>query len=190
MMKPYRWISLLPCTHMGVDYDDRKRSDGMIAFDLDSSSSIPLWIQMKNRFIYLITSGYYRTGDQLPTVRALAAEIEVNYNTVSKVYKSLEADGYIESKHRQGAFVCDVSGKPGVSVETLAENVTRDYFKRCQTLGMSLNDIAVQFDSVMREARGEDGGHDSYGQEGKRGEREGDFIRLQDIDKTTGRRSS
>lgn len=52
-------------------------------------------------------------GDQLPTVRGLAAEVEVNYNTVSKVYQSLEEDGYIVSKRRLGAFVADVSDKPG-----------------------------------------------------------------------------
>ena len=75
-------------------------------FELDENSSIPLWLQLKNRFIYLITSGYYKPDDKLPTVRGLAADIEVNYNTISKVYKSLEADGYIESKRRQGAF-CD-----------------------------------------------------------------------------------
>ena len=96
-------------------------------FELDENSSIPLWLQLKNRFIYLITSGYYKPDDKLPTVRGLAADIEVNYNTISKVYKSLEADGYIESKRRQGAFVCDVSDKPGVSISATAEIVTTEY---------------------------------------------------------------
>ena len=82
-------------------------------FQLDDASSIPVWLQLKNRFIYLITSGFYLPGDQLPTVRGLAAEVEVNYNTVSKVYQSLEEDGYIVSKRRLGAFVADVSDKPG-----------------------------------------------------------------------------
>ena len=56
-------------------------------FQLDDASSIPVWLQLKNRFIYLITSGFYLPGDQLPTVRGLAAEVEVNYNPVSKVYQ-------------------------------------------------------------------------------------------------------
>ena len=92
-------------------------------FELDAASSIPVWLQLKNRFIYLITSGFYLPGDQLPTVRGLAAEVEVNYNTVSKVYQSLEEDGYIVSKRRLGAFVADVSDKPGVSAEVTAEIV-------------------------------------------------------------------
>ncbi len=114
-------------------------------FELDENSSIPLWLQLKNRFIYLITSGHYKPDDKLPTVRGLAADIEVNYNTISKVYKSLEADGYIESKRRQGAFVCDVSDKPGVSISATAEIVTTEYVRRCRELGMTLEDIETQF---------------------------------------------
>ncbi|MEF9876749.1 MAG: GntR family transcriptional regulator [Gordonibacter sp.] len=122
-------------------------------FEIDEKSSLPIWLQLKNRFIYLITSGYYMPGDQLPTVRGLAADVEVNYNTISKVYMSLEQDGYIQSRRRQGAFVCDVSDKPGVSIASTARIVTTEYLKRCFELGMSLEDIQEQFDSCIQEAR-------------------------------------
>lgn len=122
-------------------------------FELDESSSIPIWLQLKNRFIYLITSGFYKPGDQLPTVRGLAADVEVNYNTVSKVYQSLEEDGYIVSKRRQGAFVADVSDKPGVSASVMAEAVTAEYIQRCQELGLSLEDIDAQFTAALVAAK-------------------------------------
>lgn len=122
-------------------------------FQLDESSSIPIWLQLKNRFIYLITSGFYLPGDQLPTVRGLAAQVEVNYNTVSKVYQSLEEDGYIVSKRRQGAFVADVSDKPGVSASVVAEAVTAEYIQRCQELGLSLEDIDAQFTAALVAAK-------------------------------------
>ncbi len=125
----------------------------MALFEINEKSSIPIWVQLKNRFIYLITSGHYQPGDQLPTVRGLAAEVEVNYNTVSKVYMSLEQDGYIQSKRRQGAFVCDVSGKPGVSMATTAEIVTREYLKRCYELGLTLEDIETQFNQIVAAER-------------------------------------
>lgn len=134
-----------------------KGLDNATLFKIDENSSIPIWLQLKNRFIYLISSGHYKAGDKLPTVRGLAVDVEVNYNTVSKVYMSLEQDGYIVSKRRQGAFVCDVSGKPGVSVSTTAEIVTREYLKRCFELGMSLDEIVEQFDAVVKESRGEKG---------------------------------
>lgn len=128
-------------------------ADDVALFEINEKSSIPIWLQLKNRFIYLITSGYYKPGDQLPTVRGLAADVEVNYNTVSKVYQSLEEDGYIVSKRRLGAFVADVSDKPGVSAEVTAEIVTAEYLKRCQELGMSLEDIDAQFTAALVAAK-------------------------------------
>ena len=48
----------------------------MALFEINEKSSIPIWLQLKNRFIYLITSGYYKPGDQLPTVRGLGYKID------------------------------------------------------------------------------------------------------------------
>ena len=125
----------------------------MKLFSVDESSQLPIWLQVRNRFAYLIKTGYYRPGDQLPSVRTLAADAAVNYNTVSKVYMSLEQDGYIQSKRRQGAFVLDVSDKPGVSISSTAEIVTSEYLKRCFELGMSLEDIEQQFALSLNEAK-------------------------------------
>lgn len=125
----------------------------MFPFEVDSTTDVPLWVQLRQRLIYLINSGYFKPGDQLPTVRGLAADVEVNYNTVSKVYMSLEQDGYIQSKRRQGAFVLDVSDKPGVSISSTAEIVTSEYLKRCFELGMSLEDIEQQFALSLNEAK-------------------------------------
>lgn len=127
----------------------KKQAEVAELFALDEKASVPIWLQLKNRFIYLITSGHYLPGDKLPTVRSMAADIEINYNTVSKVYKSLEEDGYIESHHRQGVFVCDVSDKPGVSLAVTAEMVTMEYIQRCQELGLSLTEISSLFNEAV-----------------------------------------
>ena len=68
-----------------------------IQITIDDDSGIPIWLQLRNRLIYLITSGFYDTGDKLPTVREMAVELGINYNTVSKVYQDIERDGYIVS---------------------------------------------------------------------------------------------
>ena len=57
----------------------------MALFEIDESSGLPVWVQLRNRFVYLIKTGHYQPGDQLPSVRTLAAEAAINYNTVSKV---------------------------------------------------------------------------------------------------------
>lgn len=125
----------------------------MALFEVNEKSSLPVWLQLKNRFIYLITSGYYKTDDQLPTVRGLAAEVGVNYNTVSKVYGSLEEDGYIVSKRRQGAFVADVSKRSDMSFPAVSEGLAREYLKRCLEVGMSLDDAERQIMKTISEQR-------------------------------------
>ena len=69
-----------------------------VQITIDSDSGIPLWLQLRNRLIYLIASGRFQAGDKLPTVRELAVDLGINYNTVSKVYQDIERDGYIVSK--------------------------------------------------------------------------------------------
>ena len=66
-------------------------------FEIDQNSGIPTWIQVKNRLSYLIGSGAYQEGDQLPTVRALAIDLDISYNTVNRAYQDLEREGYIST---------------------------------------------------------------------------------------------
>ena len=124
-------------------------------FHINEKSSIPVWLQLKNRIIYLIESGHYKPGEQLPTVRGLAIAAEVNYNTISKVYMSLEQEGYIESRQRHGAFVLDVSHKEGINADAAAMMLTHDYVKSCLDLGMPLSQVEEIFSKVISELRHE-----------------------------------
>lgn len=74
-------------------------------FSLDLSSRSPIYEQLYNNIIRLISAGVLKPGDKLLPVRALAMELSVNPNTVSKAYKLLEADGYICSAVGKGSFV-------------------------------------------------------------------------------------
>ena len=52
-------------------------------------------------------SGALKPGDRLPSVRALAAELAVNQNTILRVYERLTAEGLIERRHGDGTYVAD-----------------------------------------------------------------------------------
>ena len=56
-------------------------------FNLDLSSRTPIYEQLYNNVVRLISSGALKAGDKLPPVRALACDLSVNPNTVSKAYK-------------------------------------------------------------------------------------------------------
>ena len=113
----------------------------MALFEINEKSSIPIWLQLKNRFIYLITSGFYLPGDQLPTVRGLASEISINYNTVNKAYLSLVSDGYLESTRGRGVFVRDLDAEMDEEYTKDVDGIMSDCVAACRDLGLSLDDV-------------------------------------------------
>jgi len=76
-------------------------------FSLDLASRAPIYEQLYNNVVRLISAGALKPGDKLPPVRALACELSVNPNTVSKAYKLLEQDGYICSAVGKGSFISE-----------------------------------------------------------------------------------
>ena len=77
----------------------------MIKFILDYSSNIPIYRQIIDQIRFGIVSGQLVLGEQLPTVRALAVELKVNLNTVSKAYKELEIRNVVTTQQGTGTFI-------------------------------------------------------------------------------------
>ncbi|MES1974380.1 MAG: GntR family transcriptional regulator [Pseudomonadota bacterium] len=74
----------------------------MTALNSDDS---PVYIKLRGTISAAILRGEYRAGDQLPSVRALAAEHGANPLTVAKAYQSFQDDGYVEVRRGVGMFV-------------------------------------------------------------------------------------
>lgn len=113
-----------------------------VQITIDSESGIPLWLQLRNRLIYLIASGRFKVGDKLPTVRELAVELGINYNTVSKVYRDIERDGYIVSKRGRGTFVADRGSLETEDGKTEVDFLADEFIRQCRELGVPRDDIA------------------------------------------------
>lgn len=77
----------------------------MVKFLLDYSSGVPVYRQIIDQIRFGIASGQLKLGEQLPTVRALAVELKVNLNTVSKAYKELEIKNILETQQGTGTFI-------------------------------------------------------------------------------------
>ncbi len=77
----------------------------MITFKLDPKAGVPFYRQIIDQIQYGIAAGNLKTGEQLPTVRALAVELKINLNTVSKAYKELEIQSILETQQGTGTFV-------------------------------------------------------------------------------------
>lgn len=76
-----------------------------VQVEIDRKSGIPIYLQLKKHIEYLINTGFWERGRQLPTERALAEELGISRNTVSVAYRELEADGLLTSFQGKGTFV-------------------------------------------------------------------------------------
>ena len=111
---------------------------------IDPASGEPLWLQLRNRLVFLIVSGAYPAGAQLPTVRELSGSLSLNYNTITKVYRDLEKDGYVITQRGRGTFVAEVNTQDAQVAEGVAaaELLVDTFLEQCKELGLSEADAA------------------------------------------------
>lgn len=72
---------------------------------LDFRSRQPIYIQIVEQIRQQIALGELKPGDQLPTVRQLAADLRVNFNTIARAYRMLDEAGLISTQHGRGTYV-------------------------------------------------------------------------------------
>lgn len=132
----------------------REQNNPLSNFQLDYNSGLPVWIQVKNRIAYLIGAGEYAAGDQLPTVRKLAVDLDISYNTVNRAYLDLEREGYISTRKGRGTFVsaskalgCDVAHDNPI------ELVVDDMIRACSHAGLADKDILAMVEARLNHRR-------------------------------------
>jgi GntR family transcriptional regulator len=72
---------------------------------LDFRSKTPIYVQIIDRVKHGIASGDLQPGDQLPPIRDLAAELDVNFTTVARAYRLLDEEGLISTQHGRGTYI-------------------------------------------------------------------------------------
>ena len=74
---------------------------------LDLRSGLPIYIQIIEQIKQHLASETLKPGDQLPTVRALAQELRVNFNTVARSYRMLDEAGVISTQQGRGTYIME-----------------------------------------------------------------------------------
>jgi GntR family transcriptional regulator len=104
---------------------------------LNFRSDIPIYIQIVEQLQQQIISGMIRPGDQLPTVRALASDLRVNFNTVARSYRLLDEAGVISTQQGRGTFILEMP-PPEVSDRLRYESLqalAKRYLNEAKRLG-------------------------------------------------------
>lgn len=118
---------------------------------IDLQSRVPLYEQLQEQIIRLSMLGILDENQQLPSVRALAREVDVNPNTVAKAYQQLEQQGIIYTVSGRGSFVSpDVLSLQSLRQAALQEVL--DAVDKALSRGVSpqqlLDAICQQLDSL------------------------------------------
>ena len=117
-----------------------------IQIKLDFRSGIPIYIQIMDEIRKLVASGYLQLGDQLPTVRQMATDLRINWNTVARAYKLLDEAGLISTQQGRGTYIWETPSE--ATTQTLRqqalEGLTRRYLAEASRLGCQSEEISAK----------------------------------------------
>jgi len=109
-------------------------------------SDIPIYIQIVEQVRQQVVDGGLKPGDQLPTVRALASDLRINFNTVSRAYRLLDEVGVISTQQGRGTYILEMP-PPEVAERLRIESIealARRYLNETRRLGFSLEQAIDQ----------------------------------------------
>ncbi len=126
---------------------------------IEPESKVPIYIQVEEQIRSLIAAGQLRPGDQLPTIRELAAELRVNYNTIARIYLDLDRDGVISTQRGRGTFVAGVPDEGQITRkrEEKLRAILRSVLDEARVLGYAATEVAAVFQEELARWRDENG---------------------------------
>jgi GntR family transcriptional regulator len=111
---------------------------------LDFRSKIPIYLQIIDQTKHLIATDALKPDDQLPTVRELAAELDVNFTTVARAYRLLDEEGLISTQHGRGTYILPLPPDQtnGDFRRDDLERLTRYFLNEAARLGYKPDEVA------------------------------------------------
>ena len=114
-----------------------------MVISVDLRSHVPTYVQIVERVGHLVATGVMKPGDQLPTVRQLATDLRVNFNTVARAYRLLDEAGVISTQQGRGTYVLE--GLSTVQAEELRqaalEGVVHSFLNGAARMGFRPEDV-------------------------------------------------
>lgn len=107
---------------------------------IDLRSSVTLEEQIRSAIRRLIALGQLQEGDGLPSVRQLAGDLEVHWNTVARAYRSLESEGLLSIGRGRGVTVRGIPSSSAADRRKLTEKL-RQFLADARLLGYGSDDL-------------------------------------------------
>lgn len=115
-----------------------------LTLHLDFHSGLPIYTQIVNQIQSQLANKIIKPGDQLPTVRALAEELGVNFNTIARAYRILDEARIISTQQGRGTYITE-NLSPEVEERLGQESLevlTQRFINETSRLGFSEKEIS------------------------------------------------
>jgi GntR family transcriptional regulator len=123
------------------------------AFRLYSHSGVPVFRQIIDQVQAGIATGSLGYGDQLPTVRQVAVDLEINPNTVLRAYREMEIRGIVDSQQGMGTFIASRKMEQSKAErERALSQLVSEFASRAGAGGFTLQELINALRDVQPEA--------------------------------------
>jgi GntR family transcriptional regulator len=116
---------------------------------IDFRSGEPIYVQIMEQIRQMVATGELKQGDQLPTVRQMATELRVNFNTVARAYRMLDEAGLISTQQGRGTYIWETPSEETnrqLRQKGLHE-LTLRYLEDAQRLGYSKDEVIRAYET-------------------------------------------
>ncbi|QSF47201.1 GntR family transcriptional regulator [Paenibacillus tianjinensis] len=108
---------------------------------IEFDNNQPIYLQIMNYLKGEIITGKLKPGDKIPSVRELAAELQINPNTVQRTFQELEREEIVETRRGMGRYV---TGKEDTIMNIkreMAQDILDRFIRGMQELGFESEEI-------------------------------------------------
>ena len=110
--------------------------------NISQTDARPMYLQIMEQIRARIAAGDWPSGKELPSIRALAAALNVSVITIKRAYLDLENEGVIVTRHGKGSFVADVNGLAGELQEARIDEHLAQAATLGRLIGLSQEELA------------------------------------------------
>jgi GntR family transcriptional regulator len=119
--------------------------------NISQTDARPMYLQIVEQIRQRIAAGDWAAGKELPSIRALAADLSVSVITVKRAYLDLESEGVIVTRHGKGSFVAEVNGLAGELQEDKLDEHLTAAAEIGHGLGLTEEELATRLRRIQRD---------------------------------------
>ena len=118
--------------------------------NISQTDARPMYLQIMAQIRARIAAGDWPAVRELPSIRALAAALNVSVITIKRAYLDLESEGVIVTRHGKGSFVAEVNGLAGELQEEKLDSHLNEAAGLARRLGITEEELAARLRRAIK----------------------------------------